>query len=146
MIDHTKDGIDHINIYSKGKTALGQWLSNFAKDIFMCDDGEFYSIEGYWYWLGCTHKDKDKLKYLYGYMAKRVGRELGAKDWQDTEEFKIKIKTAMEIKLYGNVKKLKIFKESELPFKHYYVHNGKVVDVPENQWVLDHWEYLRGLK
>ena len=29
-IDPSKDGIDHINIYSKGKTELGKYLSNFT--------------------------------------------------------------------------------------------------------------------
>lgn len=146
MIDHTKDGIDHLNIYSKGQTELGRWLSNFTKEVFICDDGEFASIEGYWYWLSCKHKDKDKLRYLYGYMAKRVGRNLGCPDWLDAEEFKLKIKSAMEIKLFTNVKMFKEFKKNTLPFTHYYVFGGKIVDVPEAKWILDHWEYLRDLE
>lgn len=28
------DGIDHINVYSKGKTELGKLLSNFARTPF----------------------------------------------------------------------------------------------------------------
>ena len=146
MLNYKTDGIDHINIYSKGATELGRYLSNFTKEVFICDDGEFASIEGYWYWLNCNHPKKDRLKFLYGYLAKKVGRELGCKDWNDSEEFKIKIKTAMEIKLFSNTKMFKEFKKSKLPFTHYYVYNGKVMEVPENSWVLEHWEYLRTLK
>lgn len=42
----TTDGIDHINIYSKGKTTLGRMLSNFACTPFTHpEDGKFASIE-----------------------------------------------------------------------------------------------------
>lgn len=146
------DGVDHINIYSKGQTELGRWLSNFTRQFFICDDGEFCSIEGYWYWLLCSHKNKEKLRDLHGYLAKKVGRELGTADWpqDDTnlklplEEFKKKIKTAMEIKLYSNLEMEKLFKVSTLPFTHYYTYGTKVIEVPENNWVLEHWETLRG--
>lgn len=138
------DGIDHINIYSKGETELGRWLSNFTKEYFMCDDGEFASIEGYWYWLLLEGNPKrEQMRNMYGYLAKKIGRQLGAKDWGDTEEFKNKIKTAMQIKLLTNPKMKKEFKYSVLPFTHYYVVNGFVKEVPEGQWILDHWEYLR---
>ena len=46
------DGITHINVYSKGKTTLGRWLTNFAHTPIDTIDGHFESIEGYWYWLG----------------------------------------------------------------------------------------------
>ena len=57
------DGIDHINIYSKGKTSLGRWLSNFAKSPIETEDGHFDSIEGYWYWYWLSSKD-DTLRAL----------------------------------------------------------------------------------
>ena len=138
-----KDGITHINIYSKGETELGRWLSNFTKEYFICDDGEFASVEGYWYWLLTDHPKKDQLRNLYGYLAKKIGRQLGGKDWSDSEEFKNKIKTAMQIKLFTNREMEKQFKYSILPFKHYYVNIHQIIEVPESQWILDHWEYLR---
>lgn len=106
MIDHNKDGIDHINIYSKGRTALGRFLSNFAQAEIETEDGEFASIEGYWYWLLChpgTNPDckecdgegvtaldtgpqtyfgpcnvcsRDTLRTLFGNDAKKFGRAL----------------------------------------------------------------------
>ena len=46
------DGVTHINVYSKGTTALGRALSNFAHIPFMVvPNGRFESIEAYWYWL-----------------------------------------------------------------------------------------------
>jgi len=51
---NTKDGIDHINLYSRGHTELGQYLSNFAYTPIQTEDGRFNSIEAYWYWLN-TH-------------------------------------------------------------------------------------------
>ncbi len=53
MIDYKKDGVDHINIYSKGKTSLGRFLSNFVQADIETEDGDFASVEGYWYWLTC---------------------------------------------------------------------------------------------
>lgn len=47
------DGINHINIYSKGRTALGKYLSMFQ----MCDvwyttpHGKFKTLEGYYHFL-----------------------------------------------------------------------------------------------
>ena len=70
---YTEDGIDHINIYSRGHTELGQYLSNFAYTPIQTEDGRFYSIEGYWYWLN-THNDK--LRLLYGFKARSFGKEL----------------------------------------------------------------------
>lgn len=138
--DQKNDGIDHINIYSKGQTKLGRYLSNFTREPFECEDGKFYSIEGYWYWLGCRN---DKLRYLSGYWAKKFGREVGAKDWLETEEFKDKIRKAMEIKIEINEFFHNEFKESNLPFTHYYMFGTKIIEVPEAQWILDHWEKMR---
>lgn len=72
MILQGEDGKDFINIYSKGKTSIGQWLSNFAHTPFKCEHGIFASIESYWYWLGC---EDDDLRNLYGWQAKTEGRK-----------------------------------------------------------------------
>jgi hypothetical protein len=71
----SEDGIGHINVYSKAKTKLGRELSNFSFSPFTHpEDGKFNSIEGYWYWLGCK---QEKLRKVWGYAAKRLGREYG---------------------------------------------------------------------
>ncbi len=131
------DGIDHINVYSKGRTELGRFLSNFAASPIQTEDGRFMSIEGYWYWLGCTHPNKDNLRNLYGFAAKKAGRELGSPDWLSDDEFKIKISKAIVIKLYNNEKFKDWLLRNKLPLTHYYVYGGKVINVPEAEWILD---------
>ena len=133
-----EDGITHINVYSKGLTELGKFLSNFARQKFECDDGSFESIEGYWYWLGSDHSDKDKLRNLYGWKAKEFGREIKSLDWQDSEEFKEKIRKAITIKLNNNPTMLQSLKQNKLPLAHYYNYGGKVVEVKNGEWILDH--------
>ena len=45
MIDPKLDGIEHINIYSKGKTELGRLLTNFAQTPFIHPEyGRFESV------------------------------------------------------------------------------------------------------
>ena len=68
-----EDGITHVNIYSQGKTKLGKWLSNFSHTPIDTEDGHFESIEGYWYWLVTDNINKDILRGLYGYEAKKPG-------------------------------------------------------------------------
>ena len=131
------DGIDHINVYSKGRTELGKFLSNFAYSVINTDDGLFWSVEGYWYWLGTDNPEREKLRKLAGFQAKQFGRKLRAKDWQSTEEFKNKILKAIKIKIenYPQYKKLLI--NNILPLAHYYVYGDKIVNVPAAQWILD---------
>lgn len=111
-LDPLNDGVDHINVYSKGKTALGRFLTNFAYSPIITEDGPFQSIEGYWYWLGC--KDDD-LRMVHGWEAKQLGRALGASDWQDTGTFKTKIMKAIEAKLDANPARLAELRASKLP-------------------------------
>lgn len=140
-----KDGVDHINIYSKGETELGRLLSNFTKSTIITTDGEFASIEAYWYWLNSTSPDKEKLRFTYGFEAKKIGRELRSADWNNEDTFKLKIANAMISKLILNPLILDKLKESYLPFKHYYVYNDKTIEPAEGKWILETWEFLRNL-
>jgi hypothetical protein len=133
------DGVDHINIYSKGKTELGRFLTNFAHHPTFTPDGYFASIEGYWYWLSCKN---DKLRHVWGFKAKELGRELRAKDWVEDPEFKGKIKAAIKNKVENSPLK-DTFKNSTLPFAHYYVYSGKVVEVPKSDWIIEYITQLR---
>ena len=148
MINPEEDGITHINIYSKARTKLGKLLSNFAPTPFICEDGEFISVEGYWYWLLTDHPDKNKLRTEAGFWAKQTGRELGAKDWPDEkdEKFKEKIKKAITAKIYANKEIRKQLAHCTLPFKHYYVYGDlkpKIVEVKGCEWMLDHMNEIR---
>lgn len=137
------DGIDHINIYSKGTTSLGRSLSNFTYSPIATPEGDFDSIEGYWYYLNSTHPDRDKLKKASGFEAKRLGRELKASDWNTSPEFKLKIITALANKLLSHPNILRDFLDNDLPFRHYYVYGGKIVEPKEGKWIVEFFEYLR---
>lgn len=134
------DGITHINVYSRSLSELGFMLSNFYHAPFECEDGKFASVEGYWYWLGCND---ERLRSVYGWKAKELGRAIGGPDWIEGAEFKRKIATAMRIKITSHPKIANLLRTSTLPFAHYYVYYSKVVPVPEADWVLDELEAIR---
>lgn len=139
------DGIDHINIYSKGRTALGRKLSNFAHIIFYHPQhGVFASVEAYWYWLG-TGMKHNGLRRLYGASAKSAGiRELPVK--MPDDEFRKHICDAITLKLAQNHDLALALAQSELPFRHYYAYGTPKPAVHESkkhQWQLDHILSLR---
>ncbi len=158
---YKEDGVDHINIYSKGQTELGRLLSNFANTPFeLFIDGWFASIEAYWYWLvlqiSCTPEQLPsveetlKLRKLYGFAAKKYGRVLlenclkgGAWSLEQEKMFKGCIRNAFCAKLNWNPQIKEMLKQSSLPFTHYYNYNGKIVQANAHQWQVDFWEKTR---
>ncbi len=136
MINPNDDGITHINCYSKGKTELGRLLSNFAHTPFTCEDGTFASIEGYWYWLGLeTHPMRSRLKVLYGYQAKEVGRAMRGNDYPEIPNFQEKVWAAVRCKINQTHKLKRLLNESTLPLVHYYEYEGKVVHDGKSDWL-----------
>jgi hypothetical protein len=139
---YMKDGVDHINIYSKGKTALGRNLSNFAAIGFSHPKyGEFASMEGFWYWLS-TGGTEDKLRVLVGFQAKQLGKTLKK---VEVENFEGKVLEAIHYKLKQNRWLLDELTKSVLPLKHYYDYGGKIVELPKYQWLVDEFERVRSL-
>lgn len=137
------DGVTHINIYSKGRTTLGQALSNFSDTPIDTLDGQFRSIEGYWYYLGTDHPSRVIFRDLFGSEAKLVGRQLKALDWQDSPVFKLKIYSAMLTKLILHDSILSEFQKNKLPFRHYYAFGGKICEPKEGKWIIDMWSFLQ---
>ncbi len=136
------DGIDHINIYSKGKTELGRLMSNFAFTPFELPlEGRFASVEAYWYWL--QTKD-DRLRGLSGFLAKSAGKKLLTLVDDETfiEGFNKKIKNAICAKINYNPEIGKMLVKSELPFTHYYVFGNKKKEAGF-KWLVEFWEGLR---
>ena len=139
------DGITHLNIYSKAKTMLGRMLSNFYYFPFKTIHGNFYSVEGLWHWLGIEECDeKEILKFLYGYKARKIGLELKKKYKKNFDEkFKEKIIKAIQYKIYKN---LDMFTDDikNLPFEHYYIFNGMIIDEREkNNWMITAIDKIR---
>lgn len=105
-------------MYSFGKTELGRFLSNFTLSYFTHPQyGEFYSIEGFWFWLS-TGKIHDKFRTLHGLEARNQGRALERIPVQNFEE---EIKKATRIKIESNPKFKTLLVINTLPLMHYYV-------------------------
>lgn len=146
MINFKQDGITHINIYSKGKTELGQTLSNFSYFPFDCEDGHFKSIEAYWHWLGVPDNcpQKEDLKEIHGYEAKKMGEQLKKKYGQKhIENFEERILAAIRIKMNAFKNSFKS-PTGQLPFEHYYVFNNKVFNMKNKYlWLINGMEEIR---
>lgn len=145
------DGKTHINVYSQGNTPLGRLLSNFAKCKIVMPEGVFYSVEALWYWLlvdALGVKDaigRAALVKAYGARAKELGRALMepftmeqalATGVIDEGTFRGKIAFAITIKILDDPDLQALLKKNTLPFEHYYVYRGKVVEPSEHKWVL----------
>lgn len=128
------DGIHHINIYSKGTTEIGRWLSNFSECSIEVVEGNFKSVEGYWYWLSTYN---DHLRNLHGFSAKKLGKE--SKKMNDIEPvaFRKKICDAIDFKLKTRARDVA---NINLPLQHYYDYGGKRVYKKEYDWITEHIE------
>jgi len=140
MIIEGEDGTTHINIYSRAKTKLGRWLSNFSYTPITLVDGDFDSIEGYWYWL---FSGEERFKTLSGHAAKKLGKELVKKEEKVVDDvIKAKIKNAIDVKLKKYFDKATQLSRTTLPLCHYYEYGGKRVDAG-HEWIVKHIELRR---
>lgn len=139
------DGISHINIAYQGKTQLGKYLSNLTRTPFTINevDGEFQSVEAYWYWLS-TGSKYHYLKELWGYSAKQEGKKYPS---IIVPNFYDCIKLAFRLKVKQNMPIRNALYFSELPFDHYYTYgneNGSVIRIPpSSEWICQEWELIR---
>jgi len=115
------DGIDHINIYSKGKTKLGKLLSNFANTPFCYQGTTYQSVEGalYYYRTGDI-----RLIPMHGNAAKKLGRSL----IQNKVETPAVLKAWLYAKVFANPEIIDMLIKNSLPYSHYYVMYGKKID------------------
>lgn len=149
ILNPSEEGITHINVYSKSNLEIGRMLSNFYKCEIDTKDGKFLSVEAYWYYLGLGNniKEKDILRNLYGYEAKKTGQELLKKFGEiKIEDFENRISEAIFDKFIKN-KRLLLDNEIylSLPFEHYYNFDGKIVDVKDKyEWMINNINYIRG--
>lgn len=144
-----EDGINHINVYSKAKTELGRFLSNFSDCNVATLDGPFKTIEGYWYWLNLPEgtPEREKLRITNGFDSKFLGRDLKAPDWGPKKfdlDFERKICYAITVKILSNRWCcLELIKSQGKPLFHYYVYGTKVIMVKDGLWMLRLMEQIR---
>lgn len=145
QLDPLNDGVDHINVYSNGRTELGRQLSNLAHMPFVHPRyGKFASVEGFWHWVS-TGMEHDILRSLHGLEALRKGRTYPMVMIDNFEEI---IKSGIEAKInsYPLLKMGLITKK--LPLAHYFVFKGKgdapdkVVVQEQFRWIVAHLEHF----
>lgn len=144
------DGVDHINIYTKGKTILGKRLTNLSDDpVTVGVYGTFQCLEGFWYYYltGCIYPE---LKTMNGFQAKKFGK--GIRDDRIdkdglTNDQKEVLKEAIRSKLRQNKDLLRLLIQSDLPLAHYYFYgkedNPKVHYLSQYDWIVEEIERIR---
>lgn len=140
------DGVDHINIYSKGKTELGRLLTNLAHTPFTFPlHGSFSSVESFWYYAktGFLHP---QLKPLYGFRAKEEGKKYAIVFCPQFEEL---ILEAIRCKLRQHKRLRELLTKSTLPLTHYYVYgthsDWKVIPQTKYNWQTEEISRIRSV-
>lgn len=134
-INPEEDGITHINIYSKARTQLGKFMSNFAPTPITFKGKAYQSIEGLWF---SYITGDETIADLSGWKAKEYGRK--KEKIREIDEQLIKDAIDIKIKTYVNMQKE--LAESILPLTHYYCYGGKVVPAGYEFLTL-HWMLRR---
>lgn len=142
------DGFTHIYIYSRARTPLGRFLTNFAYSPFTHPDhGEFVSVEGYWYWLktGRIHRE---FRSLSGFEAKSRGKKAAVVEHPEgSEGFERDVKVAIRAKLIAHPVQLNELIDSTLPLVHYYFYgdpaNSPKVINAGYEWITEYIDSIR---
>lgn len=143
ILNGNNDGVDHINIYSAAKTALGRKLSNFSNNPFTHPEfGRFESIEGFWYWYS-TGQKFDILKTKWGIDAKAYGKKKARIKVEDFEE---RILECIHYMLQENQELYDLLLASSLPLTHYYSYSNVLKDNPSAEFMLKEFDLLRSGK
>lgn len=138
--DELQDGINCINIYSQGQTALGKSLSNFADCRIDISLGYFRTIEGLIFFLGSFD---NSFRIKSGPAAKKDGKRLNRNITLPEDIFKGLIIEAMEAKLAKDEGLTEALRDSTLPLVHYYNMHGNKVFIPKWDWQVAEWERIR---
>lgn len=138
------DGITHINVYSKGRTELGQRLAHWAHTPFVHPHyGSFNSMEAFWHWLKSANRP-DELRLLWSNRARDMGRNLPMR--KSVPYFYEIINEANYLRIEQHARLKELFVDSVLPFDYYYLHgeSAPVLVRPMNyDWLVRGFEYSR---
>lgn len=154
MTNPSQDGVTHINVYTKGQTDLGRFLSNMAYTPFTYVDRhgttfKLLNVEQYWYYLklkdlvqGPDVLQLDGIFKLNGFQAKKLGQAIQAnynlKDANvDFQQFRLDILRCIQSKILEHPEFIELLCNTDLPLKHYYVYNGQVTDLLQYNWLLE---------
>jgi len=135
------DGIDHINVYSRGKTLAGRMLTNFAATPFTMHGRRFASAEGFYQsMLFNDQATRLQIASTTGREAKRWGKKAhvtpgdmvllwdGRQAPYASEEFYAEAMRGVRCKFEQNPEIAELLVATgDLPLEHYYVIWGKQV-------------------
>jgi predicted NAD-dependent protein-ADP-ribosyltransferase YbiA (DUF1768 family) len=134
-----RDGVDHINVYSRARTPEGRLLSNFARTPFTLQGMRFASVEGFYHSLLF---DEETLRMAiagtWGREAKAWGKRTTKRTgdplrtWDGrivafrSEEFDAEFMAALRAKVAQNADVQEaLLATGDLPLLHYYVMFGR---------------------
>lgn len=145
-VDPRNDGVDHINIWSRGRTKFGRWLSNFAYSPFTHPTyGWFASMEAYYYYIA-TGSKHEGLRKLFGREAKMVGKTFPR---VTVEYFEDIMMEGIEWKALCNPFCLNAVRGNYLRYTHYFYFgqsdtpNIKIIEDGKSWWLMCGWEEVR---
>ncbi len=134
------DGVDHINVYTKGATLLGRLASNLSAIPFTHPvHGNFACMEGWWYYVA-TGMKHEHLRNLTGFAAKNEGKQLPQ---VHNKNFRELIKEGLRLKVMQSVTLKTELMKSSLPLAHYYVYNNTPKYQDNHYWQIEYLEQLR---
>lgn len=140
MINPEEDGKTHVNVYSRGVTALGRALSNLSEcNIEHPYFGHFRTLEGLWFYMKTGFRD-DSFRIIKGVAARELGKKMSTAHYP---LFSKMFKLGMLEKLDKNPQLQRDLLANELPLAHYYIYGKKVMMQDRHQWQLDYWTLLR---
>jgi hypothetical protein len=124
IITPLRDGVDHLNVYSMSRNALGRSLSNFASvAVDHPTLGYFKSIEGAWMYLS-RQGVPEKIRDAYGTDAKRYG----SYPRNTNDQFEKQILSITAYRLFNDISTLEALLNIDLPITHYYTFGKSVKD------------------
>lgn len=156
-----KDGVSHINVYSKASTPLGKALTNMSNIPFNYKGTRFSSMEGFYFALSgflqnipeFKGKKSEVFKELSSascFQAKKISKKYIPKNPlspDDFQKFKDIYKEALICKIEQNEYIKVMLINSDLPFVHYYYFgekdNAKVIESARFDWMMEILEELR---
>jgi hypothetical protein len=158
MVTPKADGVDHLNIYSRARTAEGKLLSPFARAPFVLDGMRFESLEGFYHTLLFDDPEiRTRLAGMWGAAAKSWGKVTPKRPGDPIHtwggrtvpfksvEFHVEVCRAVRAKVEQNAPVLEALVATEhLPLTHYYVMMGKpILPRGEGTWLQDFHRDLR---
>lgn len=154
-MDSERDGVTHINVYSRGETLLGRLLSNFASTEIKIGDEIFSSVESWWYWTKMnainqttllplfTEDHLQEIKSLPGREAKKFFRKLYPDDSSSFNPSREELKKVYLLKVEQHPKIKELLLKNTLPFQHYYIMGEKKIEATDFLWTAQLWEEVK---